>query len=285
MACLRRFESAREDAETASAAGDHLRWIQGSGPRPLIEEAMANAAVLGPSASGRPLYPRPVTSYARKPYDLSPLLQFLDGWFHEDWALDAESWVEVVAEYGRTAAPEDIRSVIADLDAANAERGDPEVARIVQAHVPDLGQQAGRLQDPWVWLQHVRAHLQALALPDAGVDERYTRFRPAWHRLEAQAEASVRGDVDAALLPLLRASDGTVLRRFYPFTSMNRLGFACSPYPFERVQPTCVQFWPGRPYQVLDGPPFPVPFSPPVGMATDDAAQAIEQVIRRLVGC
>ena len=226
-----------------------------------------------------------MTSYARKPYDQSPLLQFLDGMFHLDWRLDAESWIEVVAEFGRIAPSDEIRSLIADLDAASAERDDPEVARIVEAHVPDLGQQAGRLRDPWLWLQHVRAHLQAPPLPDAGVDERYTRFRPAWYRLEAEAEAGVRGDIDAALLRLLRASDGTVLRRFYPFASMNRLGFACSPYPFERVQPTCVEFWPGQQYRVLDGPPQPVPSNRPVALATDDAAQAIETVTRHLVGC
>ena len=50
---------------------------------------------------------------------------------------------------------------------------------------------------------------------DAGVDERYDRFRPAWDTLLEQAGhgALVGSGFDAPLAKLLDASKGTVLRR------------------------------------------------------------------------
>lgn len=123
---------------------------------------------------------------------------------------------------------------------------------------------------------------------DAGVDERYGRFQPAWDTLSEQAHhgALLGGGFDAPLAKLLDASKGTVLRRFYPFTSMARLCFACSPFPFERVQPTCVEFDSEGRYRVLAGGPYSAGVaSPSVALDTHDPRAAIEDAISRLVGC
>jgi Family of unknown function (DUF6193) len=122
---------------------------------------------------------------------------------------------------------------------------------------------------------------------DAGVDERYERFRSAWDELSEQAHhgALLGGGFDGPLANLVDASQGTVLRRFYPFTSMARLCFACSRYPFERVQPTCVQFNRDGIFQVLDGGPYPPTSNPAIALETDDPRAAIDEAIHRLVGC
>ena len=121
---------------------------------------------------------------------------------------------------------------------------------------------------------------------DAGSDERYDRFRSAWRKLSDQARGAdlFGGAYDPPLAQLIDASEGTVLRRFYPFTSMARLCFACSAYPFERVQPTCVEFGLYG-FRVLDGGPYPATSDPPVAVETDDPRAAIDEAIRRLVGC
>lgn len=98
--------------------------------------------------------------YSHKPYDQSPLLQFVDGYFHQDWRVDAESWTEVVGEYLRATDPEDIRSLLTDIDTLVAERDDPEVSRLLQAHLIDLDPAALGL-DAWGWLQQLRNRLAA----------------------------------------------------------------------------------------------------------------------------
>jgi hypothetical protein len=134
-----------------------------------------------------------------------------------------------------------------------------------------------------------RRYPDVMRLPqDAGVDERYGHFQPAWDTLSEQARhgALLGGGFDAPLAKLLDASTGTVLRRFYPFTSMARLWFACSPFSFERVQPTCVEFYPEGHYRVIAGGPYPAgAASPSVALETDDPRAAIEDAIHRLVGC
>jgi len=124
-------------------------------------------------------------------------------------------------------------------------------------------------------------------MADAGADERYHRFRGAWAAMSERAShgQGLGGDADRLLLALLVASEGTVLRRFYPFTALSRLCFACSPYPFERVQPTCVDFPADGRYRVFDGGPYPPTQDPSVGVETEEPTVAVEEVIRRLVGC
>lgn len=122
--------------------------------------------------------------------------------------------------------------------------------------------------------------------PDAGTDEKYERFRITWLRIEAHAtEAKLLGDkFDPPLAGLIRASEGTVLRRFHPFVSHNRLAFACSPYPHTRIQPTFVEFWPGRPYRVFNAGPYDTGGSSAT-LETEDPMPAIEEAIRHLTGC
>ena len=62
-------------------------------------------------------------------------------------------------------------------------------------------------------------------------------FGGHWDQLERQAasDALLGGGYDRPLLELVRASSGTILREFYPFTSMCRLCLARRPYPFEGI--------------------------------------------------
>jgi hypothetical protein len=61
--------------------------------------------------------------------------------------------------------------------------------------------------------------------------------------------------------------------------------FACSPFPFERVQPTCVEFDRDGHFHLLDGGPYPATSNPAIALETDDPRAAIDEAIRRFVGC
>ena len=110
------------------------------------------------------------------------------------------------------------------------------------------------------------------------------RFGAAWERLEEQtaSEQLFGGGYDLPLLALLKASRNTTLRRWYPFTSMNRLCLAGSPFPFEDLQPCHIEFYPGGRYRVMRGAPYPSDEVAPVDLETTDADTAIAAAIRVL---
>jgi len=89
--------------------------------------------------------------------------------------------------------------------------------------------------------------------------------------------------LDEPLGPLLRAAHSTALRRFYPFTSMNRLCFAESPFPLEGLQSAFVAFvpeghYPGGRYFVHNSLPFESSRRRHL-LATSDPAEAVEAVL------
>ena len=102
--------------------------------------------------------------------------------------------------------------------------------------------------------------------------------------IERADDANRFGDgFDEPLGPLLRAAHSTALRRFYPFTSINRLGFAESPFPLEGLQSAFVAFvpegqYPGGRYFVHNGLLFESSPRRHV-LATSDPAEAVEAVL------
>jgi len=107
-------------------------------------------------------------------------------------------------------------------------------------------------------------------------------FSADWDQLTAQArdEELLGGGYDKPLQQLLDACRGTELRAFHPFTSMARLCFARSRWPFKDVQPAYMEFDPSGRYLVRDGGPYPGDPNPPVTLETNDPAAAVAEVIR-----
>jgi len=100
-----------------------------------------------------------VVSYVLKPYTQSILLLFLDTYFHEDWSIDAITWDRVIADYMVTADDGGIQALVADIDAVVEERNDPEVARLLGAHLVNVDVGAAGFPDEWGWLEVLRRRL------------------------------------------------------------------------------------------------------------------------------
>ena len=109
-------------------------------------------------------------------------------------------------------------------------------------------------------------------------------FSADWDQLTAQArdEKLLGGGYDKPLQQLLDACRGTELGRFFPFTSMARLCFARSRWPFQDIQPVLMEFDRNGTYTVRDGGPYPADRNPPTTLKTHDPAAAVAEVIRLL---
>jgi hypothetical protein len=108
-------------------------------------------------------------------------------------------------------------------------------------------------------------------------------FQEAWEQLTALArdDSLLGGGYDQPLLALLDATRETTLRRFFPFTSLNRPCFVRSPWPFEDIQPAFVEFYKNGTYIVLSGGPYTGP-GPPVELKTTEPGAAVAAVGRLL---
>ncbi len=49
---------------------------------------------------------------AQYPY----LFQFFGGYFHQDWMLDSPTWQDVVRQYAKEAAPDDLHRALAEIE-------------------------------------------------------------------------------------------------------------------------------------------------------------------------
>jgi len=107
-------------------------------------------------------------------------------------------------------------------------------------------------------------------------------FHERWDALERQAASSALfgAGYDPYLLDLIRSSAGTILREFYPFTSLSRLCLARSPYPFLDIQPGHVEFYADGRYRVMAGSPYPAGSVVPTELETDDARTAVAGLVR-----
>lgn len=75
------------------------------------------------------------------------------------------------------------------------------------------------------------------------------RFDEDWRRLVESSEHDARHN-------LVAAAFGSTLRRFFPFTSLNRLCFATSAYPFEVIKGAFVIIDPDGFYVACSGSPY-----------------------------
>lgn len=120
----------------------------------------------------------------------------------------------------------------------------------------------------------------ALAVSMQGPDQ----FVVDWARLEqqARAESIFSGGYNKPLLGIIEATALTPLRQFHPFTSLNRLCFARSRFPFEDIQPALIEFYPDGRYVVRSGGPYPTSRTPPVELETTDPRGAVSATVRLL---
>jgi len=111
-----------------------------------------------------------------------------------------------------------------------------------------------------------------------------SEFQEDWEQLTSQARDGrlFGGGYDQSLLRLIDASRDTGLRRFHPFTSMNRLCFARSSWPFQDIQPALVEFLRDGKYIVRSEGPYPPDRDGPIALETADAAAAVSSLIRLL---
>jgi hypothetical protein len=100
----------------------------------------------------------------------------------------------------------------------------------------------------------------------------------AWHKLAQQRDA-LRGGFDRPLADLVRAAEATALRSFYPFTSMARLCFAETRFPYEGVQPGYIEFYPGGRFVVYRGLPHG---DSTAWLATENADTAVATLVELL---
>jgi hypothetical protein len=90
------------------------------------------------------------------------------------------------------------------------------------------------------------------------------------------------GGYDRALSNLLEATRDTALRGFNPFTSMNRLCFARSSWPFQDIQPALIEFRPEGTFVVRSEGPYPGHHDGPIALETSDPGAAVAAAIRVL---
>jgi len=99
------------------------------------------------------------------------LFQFLGGYFHQDWALDATTPTEVVRGFLAEAPTEQVAGVVAEVDRLLA--GEPSDAALARVVYEELGCDYDPTPDGVSvrdWLRHVRASLTAGAPPGPDVD-------------------------------------------------------------------------------------------------------------------
>lgn len=110
-------------------------------------------------------------------------------------------------------------------------------------------------------------------------------FAADWTKLEEQTRAGAvfGGGYDEPCHRLVQHCRGTALARFHPFTSMNRLCFAESRFPFEGIQPGFIEFYPDGRYVVFAGPPYPGDAARP-SIDTRDASAAVAAALELLAG-
>jgi hypothetical protein len=110
------------------------------------------------------------------------------------------------------------------------------------------------------------------------------RIDAQWERLVKDADEASPAEnwFDRALRPLVHAAHPTELRRFYAFTSMNRLCFAETAYPSQGLQQAFVAFLPDGGYAVHAESPYGVERAGEAELETGDAEEAIDEVLRVL---
>lgn len=86
----------------------------------------------------------------------------------------------------------------------------------------------------------------------------YTSIEDRWNLLvqDARQVEPSAGWFDRGMAPLVLSAHGTGLRQFFPFTSHARLCFAQTGYPFQRLQPAYIQWFPDGNYCVHDVSPY-----------------------------
>ena len=93
-------------------------------------------------------------SYVSRPYYESPLLQFLDGYFHPDWRLDDPDQDSVIQGF---LAAGDPAALVADIDLVLTEYPeDTRLRDVVASHLVDVGLSD---MDPPDWLRWLRGRL------------------------------------------------------------------------------------------------------------------------------
>lgn len=117
-----------------------------------------------------------------------------------------------------------------------------------------------------------------------GAEDSVAPLKAHWDQLTTQARDGklLGGGYDRPLHQLLEACRGTDLSRFYPFTSMARLCFAGSSWPFQDIQPAHIEFERDGTYIVRNGGPYPADHNPPIALQTSEAGAAAAEVLRLL---
>lgn len=95
--------------------------------------------------------------YASMPLDQSPLLEFLLGYFHEDWKLDDPTESAVVARYRAKALPPDVARLVSDIDSVLSGWDDPDLQALISRHLISVQPE----QPANEWLRWLRSALLA----------------------------------------------------------------------------------------------------------------------------
>lgn len=96
--------------------------------------------------------------YMSKPYQASPLLQLIDGFFNPDWRLDYPSEAAVVDAYRNAADEGDLATVVDDIDEVLAQWKYPAVRTLLGRHLEDVPVPEDRANQ---WLDWLRSRLVA----------------------------------------------------------------------------------------------------------------------------
>ena len=109
-------------------------------------------------------------------------------------------------------------------------------------------------------------------------------FAGDWEKLEQQTRdgSLFGGGSDEPCFKVVSLCRQSGLRRFHPFTSMNRLCFARSRFPFEDLQPAFIEFDRGDRYVVRNGQPYAHKADAPIELETDDPSSAAAATCRLL---
>jgi hypothetical protein len=106
-------------------------------------------------------------------------------------------------------------------------------------------------------------------------------FDSAWRALREYRGYGTHDALNDAVRRLADSAAGTALEQFFPYTSLTRLCFARSPYPFEDVPPAFVSFSNAGDYWVYRGFPY-VDADLAEILETTDAAEAIRGLLDEL---
>jgi len=105
---------------------------------------------------------------------------------------------------------------------------------------------------------------------------------PDWWGLLETGPDALGGGYDEPMRRLVAVARKTRLHKLHPFTSMNRLCFARTPWPFEDVQPGYVAFYPDGKYEVWRGGPYKDQST--CVLRTHDSAAAIATLLQQILG-